>query len=392
MANDSSDLYAADDMERKKVEYVWHDRIPFGQIGIMAGRPGGGKSTIASDIAAHVTRDLKHGVLCSNQEDAESPVRARLQAAGADLSRVLIPSDGYKFPDDIGLLTMHIVAHGIRLAVFDTAAQHLGCNMNNDQDVRRALSPLKKVAEMTNCAMLFVTHVTKHVSKNAYPLSAIGGSGGIAGAARYAFFVGPNPENINERCAVWVKDQYRAMPLGLSFEVEGYNILDEDDKITATTQRAILTADGVDLEPMALLQGKAKDDDGSGPTSDKRAGAAEWLTIYLSVGKQGATQVRDAAALAGISYATLKRSADDVGIEKYREGFGPGSKLYWQLPDGHPALISDDEVNEIEAVEPDATTGRTDFLAPGFLDPPAITEDDEVTLTDEDMAQLLSGS
>lgn len=339
------DVQKASEIKLKQLDYFWHDRLPFGQIIVAAGRPGGGKSTIMSDIVAHVTRDLKGGAVLSNQEDAESVVRARLEAANADLDKVFMPTLGYRFPNDLNLLALHIEKNDARVAIFDAAAQHLAVNMGNDQDVRQALSPLAKLADATGCSMIFVTHVVKHFSKNAHPLTAIGGSGGgLPGAARSIFFVGPNPDNIQERACVWVKDQYRQVPAALTFEVEQYEVEDDEQKIKAMTQRAILVDDAADIDPVAVLTGKAKDDDG-GPRADKRAGAAEWLTVYLSTGAKPAKDLRDDAAKQGISWATIRRSADDVGIEKYRKGFGKGSQLFWQLPDGHPALAEESDLD-----------------------------------------------
>jgi len=394
------DVTPASDIALKEVSYFWHDRIPFGMISLAAGRPGGGKSTIMSDVLAHVTRDLKHGAILSNQEDAESVVRARLEAAGADLSKVFTPPAPYRFPEDINLLALHITAHGAKVAVFDAAAQHLGRNMNNDQDIRQALSPLAKLADATGCAMIFVTHVVKHFSKSAHPLTAIGGSGGgLPGASRGIFFVGPNPEDERGRACVWVKDQYRQLPPALTFELEEYVVEDDEQKIKAMTQRAILADDSADIDPVAVLTGKARDDDGSNVKADKRAAAAEWLTIYLSAGKRAATDLRNDGATAGLSWATIRRAADDVAIEKYREGFGKGSKLYWQLPDGHPALVSDEDVENDTPLEADDTEvekhDTADGLAPEALESgpmeDVLNEENGLTLTDEDVAALLGG-
>ena len=40
----------------------------------------------------------------------------------------------------------------------------------------------------------------------------------------------------------------------------------------------------------------------------------------------------------GLAKATLRRAADEIGLEKPRDGFGKGSVVYWRLPFGHPAL------------------------------------------------------
>lgn len=348
-----------DSIELKSVDYFWHNRIPVGQIVLVAGRPSGGKSTITSDIAAHVSRDLKRGVILSNHEDAESAQKARASAAGADLKLITIPDQAYRFPDDIGLLKQHILANDVQVAIFDAAAQHLIPNINADQDVRQALSPLAKLADETGCTMVFISHVVKHFAKSAHPITAVGGSGGgLPGAARSIFFVGPNPDNLTERACVWVKDQYRELPKALTFEIEAYDVEDDTTKVIALTQRLILTGDDIDIDPVSVLSGKPSKDESS-PTGDKRASAAEWLTIYLSTGAKPAKDLRDDAARFGIAWATVRRGADDIGIEKYRKGFGKGSFLVWQLPDGHPALVEDyDEDEDVQG-----------WITPDMLDP-----------------------
>lgn len=387
-----SDEYRADDIELTELSYYWHDRIPEGQIVLLAGREGGGKSTIVSDIIAHVTRDLGAHAIISNQEDGESIVRARLEAAGADLKKVLHRplGMGYVLPQDLSLLELHIVKNDVKVAVFDTAAQHLGVHMSNDQEVRRVLSPLARLAEETGCTMIFVTHVLKHVSKSSHPLAAI--KGALTGACRQAMFVGPNPDNINERAVVFVKDQYRPLPPAMTFEVEQYIVEDAEQKIEAMTQRAILVSDDQDIDPMGVLSGKAKDDDGNGPRADKRAGAAEWITGYLSTGAKPAKELRDDAAKAGLSWATIRRGADDVGIEKYRQGFGKGSTVFWQLPDGHPALVSDEDIEDDvdgwikpEELTEDELKGLSEALDTFFA--PAIADAD----FEQGLADLLGG-
>lgn len=393
------DLKDVSEIVLSEIKYHWHDRIPEGQIVTVAGRPSGGKSTVVCDIIADYSRN-GHNVILSNQEDGESPIKARLLAAGVDITankpgvgrvKVIDQGNGYRFPDDIGLLGLHILTQGIKLCVFDAAAQHLIPTMSNDQGVRSALSPLAKLAEQTGCTMLFITHVTKHVSKNAYPLTAVGGSGGgLPGASRMVFFVGVNPGDSGERACVWVKDQYRELPKALTFEAEAYTVLDEDSKVEANTVRLILTADDADIDPMGLLAGKAFEDSNSGPTSDKRAMAAEWLTIYLSTGKQPNKQLRDDAAKSGLAWATIRRAKDDVGIESYRVGFGKGSEVFWALPDGHPALV---ESEQGMGADGEAVEVSSDFIGPlrenesRSLD--TETAEDE-TLTDEDIAALLN--
>ncbi len=89
----------ADAVDSKKVEWLWPGRIPYSFITIFAGRTGIGKSFVALDVAARRSRgDVwpdGEGVRCDpgnvlffSEDPADFVLRPRLEAMGADLSRV----------------------------------------------------------------------------------------------------------------------------------------------------------------------------------------------------------------------------------------------------------------------------------------------------------------
>src|SRR5690606_16654893 len=86
------------DVRTMRVRWVDPDWMPAGSLVLLAGREGLGKSTIAAEKAARVTRGQLEGewfgrprnVLYLHTEDArEFTVVPRLRAAGADMDRVL---------------------------------------------------------------------------------------------------------------------------------------------------------------------------------------------------------------------------------------------------------------------------------------------------------------
>lgn len=82
------------------VRWLWEGRIPRGKVTLLDGEPGIGKSTLALDLAAKVSRGAamplaKGGdhpaanvLLFSGDDDLADTVRPRLEAAGADLTRI----------------------------------------------------------------------------------------------------------------------------------------------------------------------------------------------------------------------------------------------------------------------------------------------------------------
>ena len=102
------------DVAPSPVKWLWPGRIPLGKITVLDGDPGLGKSTLTLDLAALVTtgRPMPDGtpgiegtvILLSAEDDPSDTIRPRLEAAGADLSRVQLLSaietrEGERLPE-----------------------------------------------------------------------------------------------------------------------------------------------------------------------------------------------------------------------------------------------------------------------------------------------------
>lgn len=82
------------------VRWLWEGRIPLGKVTLLEGEPGIGKSTLALDLAARVSRgsamplvkghdaEPANVVVYSGDDGLADTVRPRLDAAGADLSKI----------------------------------------------------------------------------------------------------------------------------------------------------------------------------------------------------------------------------------------------------------------------------------------------------------------
>lgn len=88
------------EVKGERVRWLWEGRLPVGKVTLLDGEPGAGKSLLALDLAARVScghaMPLNHtkpqepaDVALFNADDGlADTVRPRLEAAGADLSRV----------------------------------------------------------------------------------------------------------------------------------------------------------------------------------------------------------------------------------------------------------------------------------------------------------------
>ena len=127
-------------------------------------RRGGKKGLL--DLAARVSNigimpDNSQGasgtvIVLSAEDGAEDTIKPRLEAAGAnenrlvDLSHVTIRGEErpVEIPADLPLIARKIKEHDARLLIIDPLMAFLcGADANKDQEVRRVLYKLSKIAE-----------------------------------------------------------------------------------------------------------------------------------------------------------------------------------------------------------------------------------------------------
>lgn len=334
----------ASDVKAEKVEWLWPGWVPLNKVTVVDGDPGLGKSTIfEADLAARVSRGLpmpesdhrvEGGVVIVNAEDgAGDTIRPRLEAAGADLDRCLIlttvPADGGDrlpaLPDDIDLLRQAAERVQARLIVVDPVMAYFGAsiNANSDQQVRRAMGPLKELAEETGAAVVLVRHLNKGGGGKAVYRG--GGSIGITGAARSVLLVAKHPGAVDpdtrrddgRRVIAVSKSNMKGAPQSL-----GYRLVDRDETpVVEWTGPEKLSADDV-VNPS---------DDG-GEKRSLLEEAKEFLTEMLADGPVSVNEINEAAGFNGVSTATLKRAKAALGVEAKRQGYGGEGGWHWWPP------------------------------------------------------------
>jgi hypothetical protein len=334
-------LTQLDTVRPERVTWLWQGRIPVGKLTLLDGDPDLGKSTLSLDLAARVSRgqpmpDGSPGVgpgdaILLNAEDGlADTIRPRLDAAGADCSRVSVltvrtgeTEDLPSIPDDLAALRQAITDRGALLAVVDPLMAYLGGDVNShrDQDVRRALAPLARIAEETGCAVLVLRHNNKGQAPNV--LHRGGGSIGIIGAARSGLVVGHDPEDETRTILAVAKSNLGPKLPSLAFRIVGApNEAGRVNWLGATAHTA-------------------KDLLGAPPSDEERSQtelACEVLREVLAAGpveaKQARREVEDGA---GVSPRTVDRVKARLGVIAEREGFGRGGRWVWRLPHRTPA-------------------------------------------------------
>lgn len=203
----------------RRWEWVWEKRIPRGALTIIDGVMGVGKSTLAVELAARITRGERmpfstaqplppSNVLFMTAEDSiDATFAQRLRAAEADLGRVKVwkgirvEIDGVKRLNTYLALDVHYgeleaaIVKERAVAIFiDVLFGYVGTtNPYIDNEVREFLAPLVEIAERNNCAIVAIRHPRKGQSGEA--AHEIGGGSVAWGAvARSVLYVAKHPE------------------------------------------------------------------------------------------------------------------------------------------------------------------------------------------------------
>ena len=167
-------VHTLSDVTAQSVHWLWPRRIARGKLGILAGEPGEGKSTMTLDLAARLTRPggrMPDGVpapdgavlLLSAEDGLADTIRPRLDACGADVRRVHALTatrdlDGTEHMLELGRdlpqLETAIERYSPALVIIDPLSAYLGrADTWRDNEVRALLSPLASLAEHHDCAI-----------------------------------------------------------------------------------------------------------------------------------------------------------------------------------------------------------------------------------------------
>jgi putative DNA primase/helicase len=326
------------DVMPERVSWLWEGRIPRGKLVTLDGDPSLGKSTLALTFAAIVTTggiwpdgtrcEFPGDVVLMAAEDGlADTVRPRLDAAGADVTRVhavqgvTLPDGSLRPPTlaDVDYLHQLVVETGARLLVVDVLMAYLpsGVDSHKDQDIRRVLSRLAALADATGCTVLLLRHLNK--AKGGDPLYRGGGSIGIVGAARAGMLVAKDPDDEQVRVLACTKSNLGREPEGLT-----YRLTDADEHGVARVEWLGTSTH----DARALLA-----DPDNAPESPERDEAKSWLEDYLIENRRpkSADVKGDAWKQSHIRDRTLQRAAKDLKVVYIVEGFP--RITYWSLPD-----------------------------------------------------------
>ncbi len=247
----------------ESIEYLWEGRIARGKLHLPCGIPGIGKSFVCTvDIPAHITtgRPWPDGVpaapigdvlILAAEDGLADTLRPRYDAAGADTSKIHVVQarrtrgeDGeYESQVDLGrdieLIDELLESRPeISLVVIDPLTEFLGnIDGNSNVEVRSKITPLVKLAEKRNVALLGVTHFNKGTQGPA--LYRAMGSIAFVAVARIAWAFVRDHEDADRVLVLPLKCNIGKSPPGLAFRIVDGRVEWEDGPVHTSADEAL---------------------------------------------------------------------------------------------------------------------------------------------------------
>lgn len=349
------------DIQTEEIHWLWPERIALGKLTLFVGDPNVGKSLLTSDIAAIISKgrmwpvdntesQIGDVILLSAEDGAADTVKPRLEAAGADCSRVhslqgvhAVDGDGrpiqrmFSLKHDLAALENLLVSlPECKLVVIDPISAYLDdTDSHRNASIRGLLAPLAALAEKHKVAILAVDHLNKN-SKEKNMLYRPGGSLAFVAAARAAYLVTRDKEDEKRRLVLPIKNNIAKENTGLAYTI-----------VTAENNAPTIVWEP---EPVSVTADEAL---GQMESSEQRSNT-DWAIVVLETilakGPLPATQIQKEAQQAGIVGKPLRRAREKLGIKPYKDRQTFSGPWWWALPGHEDAQDSEEATPAVEGI------------------------------------------
>lgn len=315
------------EIPEERLEFLWYPYICLGTLGLLDGDPGDGKSQLCVWLCARLSRGdrLPNGdrfepanCFLFNFEDLPGAViKKRLEANGADLSRVFIQSRQFQLTAElVEWMDGEIAEKQPRVVFLDPIQAFMsGVDGNSNIDVREFMSRLGEIAMKRKCAIICVRHFGKGAQDKAMKKGL--GSTDFVGISRNQFGLARRNDGVRGFIVFHMKTNFERgesmlFTMGDADGRKGQQPKIGFDKFTE------ITADD-------FFSGEASM---RGPDQDEREVAKDYLRDALACGPKAASALKSQGEARAISASTLDRARKELGIVTAKQG----KIWFWSLP------------------------------------------------------------
>jgi hypothetical protein len=326
----------------RPVEWIWEGRIPCNKLTLIEGPAESGKSLLAIDLAARLTRgapmpgqsepdlELEQVVILSRQDDLHDTILPRVRRAGGSLDAFSSVSNiGRRTEDDDDVFEKR---RGLKLPAdfqFVEEAMEFACGhmllvdplanfCRSAHDFQRTIELLDDMASRMSIPILATlpakTSRNTHgawVTRPAYSDDP----------ARCVWSIHADPDDPRRKLFLPTRMTFATPQPGMAFRIEEGRIA---------------------WEPLPDLAVREHDE------------TVAWLWNILQEGELRGKVVEKLAGEFGISRKMLRRAREFIHVHSRREGFGSDLVCSWTLPAGSEGLPKMKSVVATTAKEPAA--------------------------------------
>ena len=323
------------DVVEESIDWIWYPYIAKGELTILEGDPGLGKSYLAQMVAAAICDGKRlpsvkrlppvmgKVAYFDIENSAASVTKKRLTTNGLEnQGNFYQDEEPFTVGDPDAVERMYKAIDKLRptLVVFDTLNTYMGkTDSNSAAETQQYFKIFREVAKRYSCAVVVLRHLTKGGKEKAI----YRGQGSIAftGLARVVMTVGSSPDDPSTRVMCVTKINVTRPPKALTFTIEAL-----PDTKDSQDRSMFHWGEFVDLNSEEILMAAPA------RTVNKEEEVERFIEEMLTDGPMEFNALRRAAEARSISTKTLYKWADKLGVVREVKGGGKGKKAMWSLP------------------------------------------------------------
>ena len=322
-----ADYFKYSQMEVKKLEWIWEPYIVRGNLNIIVGEGGVGKSYFTTWLLSAISKgekvpfkdnnfSISNSILQNAEDDIGATILPRLLSNNADTDKIAFFNEIYEVfsIDDIDKLDKVLYELRPSIMVLDPIQAYIGnTNMNSAVEVRNVLKPLRELAERYNCAIVMLMHMNKNTGTNKATNRVMGSYDFIA-CCRSAILIENNPENPQEKLFIPIKTNLMKEneKNALSFKIS------DEGKIEWLENKGRINPDEILLQNNNIF--------------DKNSSAKGFILGALSRGELSSEGLKDLVVNKGkISEKTYNITKASLRKEDTIINYQRDNKFYWSL-------------------------------------------------------------
>jgi RecA-family ATPase len=238
-----------DQIEEQDTDWIWYPYLARGELTLLDGDPGVGKSYLAQMVGKHlVDGELLESVRPKKlnpkavafydvENDPARVTKKRLLWNGCkNMKNFKQCAYPFSIDDEVSVQVVYEdlknAGKALALVVFDTGNHYVGnIDMTSGAKSARAMWFFKELARQFNCAVLVLRHLTKSSPKDMQKALYRGqGNAAIGGVARIVLTVGYHPQDKELRVLCSTKENLSMKPPALTFLIESKPELQDLDR------------------------------------------------------------------------------------------------------------------------------------------------------------------